>query len=212
MREARAQSRGEEVANAVSHGVGFAAALAAIPVLVVAAVRRGDAADVVGGAVFGAALALMYLASTLYHALPRGRAKDWFRRLDHAAIYLLIAGTYTPFTLGALGGAWGWSLFGVVWGLAAVGVGVKLTAGVRWPVTSTALYVAMGWLVLVAVQPLVTRVPPAGVALLVAGGVAYTAGVAFYARPQARYAHFVWHLFVLAGSVFHFAAVLGYAS
>lgn len=207
----RAQSRGEELANALSHGAGFLAALAATPILVVAAARRGGAADVVGGAVFGATMALMYLASTLYHVAPEGNAKGWLRRMDHSAIYLLIAGTYTPFTLGVLGGAWGWALFGVVWGLAAVGIALKLTAGVRWPRISTLVYVGMGWLVLVAIRPLVERVPGPGIALLVAGGLAYTGGVLFYAQPRLRFAHFVWHLFVLAGTTLHFFAVLAYA-
>ncbi|NJD19046.1 MAG: hemolysin III family protein [Gemmatimonadetes bacterium] len=208
----RAQSKGEELANALSHGAGFVLALAAIPVLVVNAVRHGGAADVVGGAVFGATMALLYLASTVYHLMPDGRnGKGWLRRLDHSAIYLLIAGTYTPFTLGVLGGPWGWALFGVVWGLAAAGVALKLTAGVRWPVVSTLVYVAMGWLVLIAIRPLVQHVPWPGIALLVAGGVAYTAGVAFYAAPRMRFAHLVWHLFVLAGTTLHFFAVLGYA-
>lgn len=210
--ERRAQSRGEELANALSHGVGLVAALAAIPVLVVAAARRGDGAAVVGASIFGASMALLYLASTLYHAAPHGSAKGWLRRLDHCAIFLLIAGTYTPFTLGVLRGGWGWGLFGAVWGLALVGIVHKLAAGIRWPRLSTALYVAMGWLVIVAIGPLAARVPAPGIGLLVAGGLAYTGGVAFYARPHARYAHFVWHLFVLAGTTLHFFAVLHYAS
>lgn len=206
------QSRGEELANALSHGAGFVAALAAIPVLVVSAARQGDAADVVGVVVFGVTMALLYLASTAYHLAPHASpAKVWLRRLDHSAIYLLIAGTYTPFTLGVLGGPWGWSLFGVVWGLAVVGVTLKLAAGVRRPIVSTLVYVAMGWLVLVAIAPLTERVPGPGIALLVAGGVAYTGGVVFYAAPHRRFAHFVWHLCVLAGTTLHFFAVLGYA-
>lgn len=207
----RAQSRGEELANALSHGVGLVAALAAIPVLVAGAARRGGPADVVGVAVFGVAVALLYLTSTLYHATPAGNAKVWLRRLDHSAIYLLIAGTYTPFTLGVLGGAWGWSLFGVVWGLAAVGIALKLTAGVRWPIVSTLVYIAMGWLIILAIRPLLERVPGQGIALLLAGGLAYTGGVVFYAQPRMRFAHFLWHLCVLAGTTFHFFAVLGYA-
>jgi hemolysin III len=207
----RAQSRGEELANALSHGAGFLAALAATPVLVVSAAQRGGPADVVGGAVFGVTMGLLYLASTLYHAVPEGPAKLWLRRVDHSAIFLLIAGTYTPFTLGVLGGGWGWSLFGVVWGLAAVGITLKLAAGVRWPVVSTLVYIAMGWLVVVAVRPLLASVPGPGVALLAAGGLAYTGGVVFYAQPRMRFAHFVWHLFVLAGTTLHFFAVLRYA-
>jgi len=207
----RAQTRGEELANALSHGAGFLGALAAIPILVVSAARQGDAADVVGVAVFGATMALLYLASTAYHLVPEGRAKGWLRRVDHSAIYLLIAGSYTPFTLGVLGGAWGWSLFGVVWGLAAAGVALKLAAGVRWPRVSTLVYVAMGWLIVIAMRPLLERVPGPGIALLVSGGLAYTGGVVFYAAPRLRFAHLIWHLFVLAGTTLHFFAVLGYA-
>jgi hemolysin III len=207
-----AQSRREEVANSLSHGVGFAGALAAIPVLIVSAVNRGDAGTVVGGAIFGLAMALLYLTSTLYHAVPPGRAKQLLRRLDHSAIFLLIAGTYTPFTLGVLGGAWGWSLFGVVWGIALIGIAMKLIAGPRYPKLSLAMYVAMGWMVLVAIRPLWLSLPGWGIVLLVLGGLAYTGGVAFYLAPKLRYAHFIWHLFVLMGTTFHFFAVLLYAA
>ncbi|MFH1765640.1 MAG: hemolysin III family protein [Gemmatimonadota bacterium] len=206
------QSRGEEVANSVSHGIGFAAALAGIPILIVSAVQRGDVGSIVGGAVFGSAMALLYLTSTLYHAVPRGRSKDLLRRLDHSAIYLLIAGTYTPFTLGALGGAWGWSLFGVIWAIAVVGILLKLVAGPRYPRVSSAAYVAMGWMVLVALRPLWQNVPGWGIALLICGGLAYTLGVVFYLAPRLKYAHFIWHLFVLTGTTFHFFAVLYYAA
>ncbi|MDT8340282.1 MAG: hemolysin III family protein [Longimicrobiales bacterium] len=201
----------EELANALSHGVGLALAVAALPILVVNAASRGGAADVVGAAVFGASLVLLYLASTAYHAAPMGRTKALLRRLDHAAIYLLIAGTYTPFTLGVLGGAWGWSLFGVVWGAAVIGVATKLLAGIRFPRVSTAMYLVMGWMVVIAIHPLVTRIPGPGVAWLVAGGVLYSAGVAFYATRRLPYAHLIWHLFVLGGSICHFFAALGYA-
>ncbi len=208
----RAQTRGEELANALSHGAGFLGALAAIPILVVNAVQRGGAADVVGGTVFGATMALLYLASAAYHLVPQeSTTKGWLRRVDHSAIYLLIAGTYTPFTLGVLGGPWGWSLFGVVWGLALVGVALNLAAGVRWPRMSTLVYLAMGWLIVIAIGPLLERVPGTGISLLVAGGLAYTGGVVFYSAPRLPFAHFVWHLFVLAGTTLHFFAVLGYA-
>jgi hemolysin III len=207
----RVQSRGEEIANGVSHGLGLVAAIAAIPVLVVAAARGGGAAEVTGAAVFGASMVLLYLASTLYHGAPPGRAKEMLRRFDHAAIFLLIAGSYTPFTLGVLGGAWGWSLFGVVWGLAVIGLAVKLAGAVHAPALSAALYVGMGWIALVAIEPLRRALPAEGLALLVAGGVAYTAGVAFFLAPRLRYAHLVWHLFVLAGTTCHFFAVLRYA-
>jgi len=208
----RVQNPREELANSLSHGIGFLMALAAIPILVVSGARTGNAGSVVGGAVFGSTLALLYLTSSLYHAVPQGRAKGILRRLDHSAIFLLIAGTYTPFTLGALGGGWGWSLFGVVWGIAAFGVVVKLVFGPRYPIISGGLYVVMGWLVLIAIRPLWQNVPGWGVALLVLGGAAYTVGVAFYAAPRLRYAHLVWHLFVLAGSSLHFFAVLRYSA
>ena len=205
------QTLGEEIANSVSHGIGTLAAAISIPVLVVTAVRHGTVADIVGVSVFGAAMVLLYLASTLYHAFPRNRAKQVFQVLDHSAIYLLIAGTYTPFTLGVLGGAWGWSLFGVVWGLAATGVLLTAIGGVKYAKTAMALYIAMGWLVVIAAKPLAAQLPTAGIGWLVAGGISYTAGVVFYAAKRLKYAHFVWHLFVLAGTVCHFIAVEFYA-
>lgn len=211
-RRDRTESRGEEIANSVSHGIGLLAALAAVPVLVLGAVQRGGAAGIVGASVFAATIVLLYLASTLYHALPRKRAKRVFRILDHGAIYLLIAGTYTPFTLGVLRGAWGWALFGLVWSLAVAGVVLKAVGRVRHPTLSTCLYLAMGWLVLIAAKPLWLRVPPWGLFWLLAGGIAYTAGVAFFAARRVRYSHFVWHLFVLAGTACHFIAVLLYAA
>ena len=202
----------EELANSLSHGVGFMCAVAATPVLIIGARSRGTADDIVGSSVFGATMVLLYLASTWYHAVPVSPLKDRLQKLDHAAIYLLIAGTYTPFTLGVLGGAWGWTLFGLVWGAAAVGVCAKLIAGVRYPRLSTAMYVIMGWLVLIAIRPLTVSMSPAGVLWLVAGGISYSAGLVFYAARRLPYSHFVWHLFVLAGSTCHFFAVLWYAA
>lgn len=208
----RAQTLGEEIANSVSHGLALLAALAAAPVLIMAASRL-HAANIVGAAVFAATMVLLYLASTLYHALPAGRAKRVFYKLDHGAIYLFIAGSYTPFTLGRLGGAWGWTLFGVVWGLAALGVALKAFDRLSHPWLSTGLYLAMGWLVLIAAVPLVERVPATGLALLVAGGLAYTVGVVFFVLDsRLPYAHTVWHGFVAAGTAFHFFAVLSYAA
>lgn len=208
----RPQTLGEEIANALTHGLGFLLAVASLPILVWQAQRAGGAADVVGAAVFAATMMLLYGVSALYHALPAGTAKRWFQRLDHAAIYLFIAGSYTPFTLGVLGGPWGWSLFGVVWAAAAFGVAVKLLNRLRHPWVSTGLYVAMGWVAVVAVGPLVERMPPAGLAWLVAGGLSYTLGaVVFLLDNRFRYAHAVWHLFVVGGSVCHFFAALGYA-
>jgi hemolysin III len=208
----REPSLGEEIANSVSHGVGFLLALVATPFLVVAAARRGDSAAIVGASVFTATTAVLYLASTLYHALPKNKAKQIFRVIDHSAIFLLIAGTYTPFTLGVLRGTWGWTLFGLVWSLAILGIVVKSVGGIGYPRLSTALYVGMGWLALIAIRPLWVHVPVAGWLWLIAGGLAYTSGIAFYAAERVRYGHFVWHVFVLMGTVCHFFAVLWYAA
>lgn len=188
------------------------AAVVAAPVVVLAAVRRGDAAGILGASVFVMTMVLLYLASTLYHALPRNRAKRVFQILDHGAIYLLIAGTYTPFTLGVLRGTWGWTLLWLVWGLAIAGVVLKAAGGVRYPVVSTCVYLAMGWLVLIAIKPLWLGVPPWGLFWLLAGGIAYTTGVVFFAARHVRYSHLVWHLFVMAGTTCHFIAVLFYAA
>ena len=207
----RSQSLGEEIANSVSHGVGLVAAVLALPFLILAAARRGSPAVVAGTSVFAATVVLLYLASTLYHALPPRKVKRVFRVIDHSAIFLLIAGTYTPFTLGVLRGAWGWTLFALVWSLAALGVTLKAVGGIKHPRLSTALYLGMGWLALLAIRPLWLRVPASGLLWLVAGGVMYTAGVAFYAADRVRYGHFVWHLFTLAGTGCHFFAVLWYA-
>lgn len=208
----RPQSPGEEIANSVSHGVGLVVVLIAAPVLIVTAARRGGIAAVVGASVFMGTMVLLYLSSTLYHALPRNQAKRVWRVLDHGAIFLLIAGTYTPFTLGVLRGAWGWTLLGLVWSLAVVGIVLKTVGGLRYPGLSTGLYLGMGWLILIAVRPLWLRVPLPGLLWLAAGGLAYTAGVAFFAAEQVRFSHFVWHLFVLAGTTCHFFAVLWYAT
>lgn len=206
------QTAGEEVANSVSHGVGAALALAAGPFLIASAARRGNALTVAATAIFIGCVFLLYLASTLYHALPPSRAKRIFRIIDHSAIFLLIAGTYTPFTLGVLRGPWGWTLFALVWILAGLGIAMKAVGGIRFPRASTALYVAMGWLVLLVIRPLWVLVPFSGWMWLAAGGVTYTAGIAFYALDsRLRYAHFVWHLFVLGGTTSHVFAVLWYA-
>lgn len=202
----------EETANSLSHAVGLLGAITATPILVLGSVSRGGAADIVGSSVFGATMVLLYLTSTCYHVAPVGDVKDRLQRLDHAAIYLLIAGTYTPFTLGVLGGAWGWTLFGLVWGVAAIGVATKLVAGIRYPRVSTAMYLAMGWLVLIAIRPLVLAMSWEGLVWLVAGGAFYTVGVAFFGARRMRYGHLAWHLFVLAGSTCHFFAVLWYAA
>lgn len=207
----RPQSLGEEIANSISHGIGFVAALAVFPVLVLGSLKH-DTSAVVGATVFASTVSLLYLTSTIYHALPENRAKRVFQILDHGAIYLLIAGTYTPFTLGVLRGTWGWTLFGIIWGLAIFGVVAKSMGGIRFHRLSTALYLAMGWLVVIAAKPLVLHVPNWGLFWLAAGGLAYTGGVGFYVARRMRYAHFLWHLFVLAGTACHVVAVLKYAA
>jgi hemolysin III len=200
----------EELANSLTHGIGLLGAVAVTPALVINAIRHGSAMDIVGAAVFGATLILLYLASTVYHGTPPGRTKDFLQKVDHAAIYLLIAGTYTPFTLGVLRGGWGWTLLGVVWGGALLGVMVKVSRGVGHAKLGAALYLLMGWLVIVAARPLVMSMPVEGLGLLALGGLLYTGGVYFYLR-DGRYSHAIWHLFVLGGSASHVVAVLLYA-
>ena len=208
----RDQTRGEEIANAISHGLGFVLAIASLPLLLAFASPALTAINIVAICVFSATMMLLYGVSTLYHALPAGPAKTWLNRCDHAAIYLFIAGSYTPFVLGVLRGGWGWSLFGVVWAMAVLGFMAKMLNRLKHPLWSTGLYVVMGWVAVVAAAPLVARMPGAGLALLVAGGLLYTAGaVVFIFDSRVRYAHFVWHLFVLGGSACHFFAVLWYA-
>lgn len=207
----RDQTFAEELANGISHGIGFLLAIASLPVLLLFA-HRATAINIVAFCVFSATMMLLYGVSTLYHAWPPGRVKTWLNRFDHAAIYLFIAGSYTPFVLGVLRGGWGWSLFGVVWTMAALGFTAKLLNRLKHPLWSTGLYVAMGWVAVVAAAPLIARVPGVGLAWLVAGGLAYTAGaVVFLFDSRVRFAHFVWHLFVLGGSACHFIAILNYA-
>lgn len=200
----------EEPVNAVTHGIGAVLSVVGLVVLVVFAALEGGAGRVIGASLFGASMVLLYTASTCYHASRCPRMKRRLRRLDHAAIYVLIAGTYTPFTLVNLRGGWGWTLFGIVWGCAAVGIVVKIFYTGRFDVISTLAYVAMGWLVLIAVKPTIAAIDAMGLAWLAAGGLAYTGGVLFYALNRIPYNHAIWHLFVLAGSVCHFYAVLQY--
>ena len=208
----RDQTLWEEVANSISHGVGFLLAIASLPLLLASAGPATSAINIVAMCIFSATMTLLYGISTLYHALPAGRSKNWLNRCDHAAIYLFIAGSYTPFVLGVLRGGWGWSLFGVVWAMAVLGFAAKMFNRLRHPLWSTGLYVVMGWVAVVAAAPLVARMPGAGLALLVAGGLLYTAGaVVFLFDSRVRFAHLVWHLFVLGGSTCHFFAVLWYA-
>jgi hemolysin III len=203
-------SLGEEIAHSVTHGIGVILSIAALVILVTFASLRGDAWHIVGSAIFGATLIFLYTASTLYHSITHPGAKRVLRVLDHVAIFLLIAGTYTPFTLVTLRGGWGWTLFVAIWGLALVGIVYKVTASNRFRLLSVLLYLVMGWLVLVAIEPMVASVARPGLWLLLAGGLCYTLGVIFYAWRQLPYSHAVWHLFVLAGSICHFFAVLLY--
>jgi hemolysin III len=203
-------SRREEAANALTHALGVALSIAGLAVLVTFAALNGDAWRVVSVSIYGATLVLLYLASTLYHAARSPGIKHKLRIFDHAAIYLLIAGTYTPFTLVNLRGPWGWSLFGVIWGLATIGVLHKVFFAGRFRELSVVCYIGMGWLVMIAMKPLTDVLPLPGVAWLVVGGVLYTSGVLFYALRRMPYHHAVWHLFVLAGSVCHFISVMGY--
>jgi hemolysin III len=206
-----AQSPAEEIANAISHGVGLLAILGATPFLLTAASRHGRVSSVLGAALFAGSAALLYLASTLYHAVPAHR-KGFFRMLDHAAIFILIAGTYTPFALGPLNGTFGWTMFALVWLLAFIGVLFKVFARFRFPYLSTALYIGMGWLAVFIVRPLAAHIGITGLLWLVAGGLAYTGGVLFCHWERLKFAHFIWHLFVLAGTTCHFIAILCYAS
>ena len=211
-KEERRPTLGEEIANSISHGIGLVLAIAATPILIMAALRYGNTWRIVGVSVFAASMVTLYLSSTLYHALTHDRAKQVFRMFDHCAIFLLIAGTYTPFTLGILRGPWGWTLLGLIWTLAAIGLTMKMVLRARYSWLSVILYLVMGWLVVIAAPQILRVMPLSGLAWLAAGGIAYTAGVGFYAAHRVRYAHFAWHLFVIAGTVCHFFAVLWYSA
>ena len=200
----------EELANRLTHALGAAFSLAGLVLLVVFSARHGDAWQVVSTAIFGTTLVLLYSSSTLYHSFRNERLKVRLQKFDHAAIFLLIAGTYTPFVLVTLRGPWGWTLFGVVWGLAVAGVALKFRFAGRYKLVSTLIYVGMGWLVIVALKPLSAALPAAGLKLLVAGGLCYTGGAVFYLWHRLPYHHAIWHLFVLGGSACHWAAVFFY--
>lgn len=209
----RPQTLGEEIANSISHGIGVLAAIAITPLLIIKAIPLGTVA-ITGASIFGATMILLYLASTLYHAFPHSHSKTRrvFRIFDHSAIFLLIAGTYTPFTLSVLPHFWGWTLLGIIWILAVAGIVLKSVRNVGTGKISIALYVGMGWLALLAAKPLYDALPAWGLFWLLLGGVMYSAGVLFFAYDhRLRYNHFVWHLFVLAGTTCHVVAVLDYA-
>ena len=202
------QSAGEELANSISHGIGFVGAMIGTPILVLAAFRSGSSSFLIGTIIFTATMLLLYLGSMLYHAWPPTRAKFFLQTLDHAAIFLLIAGTYTPFALGPLRGTGGLIMLGIVWSLALFGVFMKATRGtLRHRKLAMTLYLGTGWLGVVLIRPFALTIPLSAVLWLIAGGIAYTIGTLFFANERLRYAHFIWHLFVLAGTSCHFAAV-----
>ena len=200
----------EEVANSITHGIGAVLSIAGLVILIAYSTSRGDAWHIVSCTIYGITLILLYTASTLYHSIPVPGIKGLLRAFDHSAIYLLIAGTYTPFMLVNLRGPWGWSLFGTIWGIALLGIILKTTAFGRLPGVSLGFYLTMGWIIVIAIKPLWAVLDTGGMELLVLGGFAYTAGVIFYVWEKLPYSHAIWHLFVLAGSAFHFFAILFY--
>jgi hemolysin III len=210
MRPTRSAMQLEELANSITHGIGLVLSIAGFVVLLVFAILRGGALQIVSCAVYGSTLVCVYAASTLYHALPSPRTKRALKIFDHCAIYLLIAGTYTPFTLVTLRGGWGWSLFAIVWALAMAGIVFKFWFIDHFQILSTALYLALGWVALVAMKPLLSSIPAHGIYWLLAGGLLYTVGVAFFAARRLPFGHAIWHVFVIAGSACHYFAVLFY--
>lgn len=196
------------MANGISHGIGTILSIIGLVVLIISAAMHGTAWHVVSFSIFGSTMILLYLASTLYHSLPRPAWKTVLKKMDHAAIYLLIAGTYTPFMLVSLRGPWGWSLFGVIWGLAIAGVFLKVFFVHKFPRLSTIIYICMGWLCIIAFKEMLIHVPQFSLILLVAGGLSYTVGAVFYAWKKLPFNHAVWHVFVLMGSSLHYFSVL----
>ena len=201
---------GEEIFNAITHGAGAVLSIAALVIMTVAAVRSGSGVKFASALVYGLTLIVLYTMSTLYHSIANRTAKKVLQVFDHCTIYLLIAGTYTPYTLVTLQGKLGWTIFAAIWGLAALGVILNAIDMKKFRVFSTILYPLMGWAIIAAFRPLAAALPPAGIWLLVAGGVAYTLGLIFYGLKKHRYMHSVWHLFVMAGSVLHFLSVMLY--
>jgi len=207
----RPQTYREEIANSLTHGIALVAVLVASPFLIIHAYNSGDSFEIVGASIFSATMVIVYLTSTLYHSMPFGRAKHVLRVIDHGAIFLLIAGTYTPFTLGAMRGEWGIILLVLEWILAISGILLKAFTGVRYRKLSISLYLVMGWLVVIAIRPFIESITIQGIFWVLAGGFAYTFGIPFYAAKDRKYTHLVWHLFVILGTVCHFIAVMWYA-
>jgi len=210
-RNRRPLTLGEEIANSVTHGIGAALSIAGLVAIMAGAALHGSALRIAACAIYGTSLVLLYTSSTIYHALADNRAKRVFKILDHSSIYLLIAGTYTPVTLITLRGPWGWTLFAVVWGLCVCGILFKSLWIGRLKVASTVIYVLMGWCAVVAIRPLLAALSWTGFAWLLAGGLCYTAGVAFYVNSR-RFAHSIWHLFVMAGSFCQYWAIFRYVA
>lgn len=202
------QTKREEIANAITHGIGALMAIAALVILTVFSILKGTTWHVVSFSIFGATLVTLYTASTLYHSLTNEKVKVLFRKFDHMSIYLLIAGTYTPFCLTVLNNWIGWTLFGIVWGSAILGIVLKSFFTGKKELLSTILYVVMGWVAIIAIKPLYDSITLTTFILLMAGGVFYTAGTYFFVKDQIKYFHSIWHVFVLTGSVCHFFAVL----
>ena len=210
MNDKEDQSLIEELANGITHGIGLVLSVAGLAILVVLSILKGSAWHIAGCTTFGVTLVLLYTASTLYHSLRTPHLKRFLKILDHAAIYLLIAGTYTPFTLVNLRGFWGWTLFGLVWSLSVFGILWKLFHVDRFQIVSTIIYIVMGWIVIIAIKPVLAAVPLSGILWLLAGGMFYTVGVLFFAWKRIPYNHAIWHVFVMAGSICHYFAVLFY--
>ncbi|MCK5707514.1 MAG: hemolysin III family protein [Candidatus Aureabacteria bacterium] len=204
----RQQSLGEEIANSIVHGIGAALSIVAIVLLVVFASKYGDVWRIVSFSIYGSTLFLLYLASTLYHSFSNRRIKSFFRILDHSTIYLLIAGTYTPVTLASMRGPWGWTLFGLIWAMAIGGIIAKFFFIEKYKFVSVLFYLAMGWLIIIAFKPMLQMVPKGLIIWLFIGGACYTLGLIFYAYQKVPYFHFIWHLFVLGGSISHFLGML----
>ena len=204
------QSLGEEIANSITHGIGVAISVAILVLLVVFASKRGDTWRIVSFSIFGSSLIILYMASTLYHSFPQKRVKHFFRIMDHSSIYILIAGSYTPITLISMRGAWGWTIFGLVWGFAILGIISTVFLIGRFKIFSTAIYLFMGWLILIAIKPMILMVPRGMIIWLFIGGAFYTLGIIFYLWKKMPYHHMIWHIFVLAGSISHFFGMLFY--
>ncbi|MDX1473916.1 MAG: hemolysin III family protein [Reinekea sp.] len=200
----------EEWANSLTHGIGAVLAVAGLVVMLAVTIGQGDAWQIVSASIYGTTLIFMFLASTLYHAIQHPNIRKILRQIDHLAILYLIAGSYTPFTLVTLNGAWGWTIFGIVWGLTLVGTVLQLSPARHIKALMVTLYLLMGWVVIIAIKPLVANLSANGLGLLVAGGLAYTGGVVFYVNKRIPFNHAIWHMFVLAGAMLHFFAILLY--